>query len=935
MKKLLSLLLLCCAFVAASAQDVTIPLDPAVRKGTLPNGLTYYLRYNNWPEKRANFYIAQKVGSMQEEENQRGLAHFLEHMCFNGTTNFPGDRLKKYLETIGVKFGENLNAYTSFDETVYNIDNVNVEIKGALDSCLLILHDWSHDLLLEGNEIDKERGVINEEWRMRSSAMMRMYNVGLPQLYPGSKYGVRLPIGLMDIVMNFPYDDLRAYYKKWYRPDLQALVIVGDFDLDQMEQKIQQTFADIKPAAADAAERIYFPVPDNQEPIVTVLKDKEQVQTMAFLMWKTEAMPREMKSNLQYYIVNYAQGAMASMFRDRIREILQKENAPFLNASFGKDSYLVSSTKDAYTGTVICQDNQYKEAIQALYREILRVKRHGFTASEFERFKTEFLSQLESSYLHRDKVSSKSYVNEYVELFLNNEPAPGIEWEYNTMNKVVPQVPVELVNQIAAQMPDSNFVIAMFMPDKDGVVYPTKDELLSIVKEVESEQIDAYVEEVDNSPLIPEMPAPGTVKSIKDDIFGARLVTLSNGIKVHVKQTDFSPNQISMRASSWGGTSLYSNDEYLQSSNTNVVSVGGWGNYSATNLKKRLAGIQAGVGPSVGDRAEGLNGSCVKKDFETMLQLTYLAFTAPRKDQEAFNSVIQRSKASLENAELDPKTALQDTIAKVLYNNNVRAMREKPEDLDKLDYDRILEIYKERFADAGDFEFYIVGDCNADSIAPLLAKYLGALPNLKSKEKAKVIDRRLAKGEIKNVFEKHQETPNSIVMFLYHAPMKENLRNELIVSMLEQAMEMVYTETVREDEGGAYGTPVSANIADYPEEIALFQVQLPTAPEKRERMTQVIYKGIDDMVQNGPSAENLQKIKEYMLRSHAESLKRNNYWMNALINKTRYNMDSVTGYETLVSSITAADIQKMAKKIFRSGNRIEVGMTSPLSDVSK
>ena len=290
----------------------------------------------------------------------------------------------------------------------------------------------------------------------------------------------------------------------------------------------------------------------------------------------------------------------------------------------------------------------------------------------------------------------------------------------DVMNKVVPQIPVDVVNQIIAQMPDSNFVMAMFMPDKEGIVYPTKDELLSILKEVESEQIDAYVEEVDNSPLIPEMPAPGTVKSIKDDIFGARLVTLSNGIKVHVKQTDFSPNQISMRASSWGGTSLYSNDEYLQSSNTNVVSVGGWGNYSATNLKKRLAGIQAGVGPSVGDRAEGLNGSCVKKDFETMLQLTYLAFTAPRKDQEAFNSVIQRSKASLENAELDPKTALQDTIAKVLYNNNVRAMREKPEDLDKLDYDRILEIYKERFADAGDFEFYIVGDCNADSIAPLL-----------------------------------------------------------------------------------------------------------------------------------------------------------------------------------------------------------------------
>jgi len=933
MKKLLSLLILCCAVLTATAQqDIPVPLDPAVRKGVLPNGLTYYLRYNNWPEKRANFYIAQKVGSMQEEENQRGLAHFLEHMCFNGTTNFPGDRLKKYLETIGVKFGENLNAYTSFDETVYNIDNVNVETPGALDSCLLILHDWSHDLLLESTEIDKERGVINEEWRMRSSAMMRMYNDGLPQLYPGSKYGERLPIGLMDIVMNFPYDDLRAYYRKWYRPDLQALVIVGDFDLDQMEQKIRQVFADIQPAPADAAERVWFPVPDNADPIVTVLKDKEQEQTIAYLMWKAESYPRELKSNLQYYIYGFAKGAMASMFHDRVREILQKENAPFLGASFGRGKFLVADTKDAYNGVAVCKENQYKEGIQALYREILRAKRHGFTASEFERFKAEFLSQMESSYLHRDKVQSKSYVNEYVQLFLHNEPSPGIEWEYDVMNKVVPQVPVEMVNQIIAQMPDSNFVIAMFMPDKEGIVYPTKDELLGIVKEVESEQIDAYVEEVNNDPLIAEMPKPGKVKSIRPDIFGARLITLGNGIKVHVLQTDYSPNQIAMRASSWGGTSLYSNDEYLQSSNTNVVSIGGWGNYSATDLKKRLAGIQAGAGPSIGDRTEGLSGSCVKKDLETMLQLTYLCFTAPRKDQQAFNSVIQRSKAQLENAELDPQTALQDTIAKVLYNNNVRAIREKPEDLDRIDYDRLLAIYKERFADAGDFEFFIVGDCNADTIAPLLAQYLGALPNLKSKEKYKVIDRRLAKGEIKNVFEKHQETPNSVVTFLYHAPLKDNLRNELTLSMLDQAMEMVYTETVREDEGGAYGVPVHASISDYPEEIAMFQVQLPTAPEKRKRMTTVIYKGIDDMVENGPSAENLQKIKEYMLRSHTEALKSNNYWMQALINKTRYQMDTVTDYEKLVNAITASDIRALARQIFRSGNRIEVGMTSPLNE---
>ncbi len=445
--------------LAASAQDATIPMDPAVRKGTLPNGLTYYLRHNEWPEKRAFFYIAQKVGSIQEDENQRGLAHFLEHMCFNGTTHFPGDRLKKYLESIGVKFGENLNAYTSFDETVYNIDNVNVETAGALDSCLLILHDWSHDLLLEGKEIDKERGVINEEWRSRSSAMMRMYEKALPVMYPDSKYGNRLPIGTMDIVMNFPHDDLRSYYRKWYRPDLQAIVIVGDINVDEMEQKIKTVFADIQPPAPDAAKFEYYPVPDNATPIVSINKDKEQRSNSISLMWKTEAFPREMKNSPAYFIFSITANAMAGMFSERIRDILQKENAPFLGASFGYGDFFVSKTKEAYSASVTCEDNKYEEGVKALYREILRVKRYGYTAAEYERYKARVLSSLESSYLHRDKVESDNYVNECVRHFLDNEPMAGIEWEYNTMNQLIPATTVDMVNRFVQQKPDDNFVV--------------------------------------------------------------------------------------------------------------------------------------------------------------------------------------------------------------------------------------------------------------------------------------------------------------------------------------------------------------------------------------------------------------------------------------------------------------------------------------------
>lgn len=929
-KLLLTLVMLFSMMTHVAAQNMTLPMDTAVRKGTLPNGLTYYLRHNEWPEKRAFFYIAQKVGSIQEEDNQRGLAHFLEHMCFNGTTNFPGDRLKTYLQSIGVKFGENLNAYTSFDETVYNIDNVNVEIAGAIDSCLLILHDWSHDLLLEDKEIDKERGVINEEWRMRSSAMMRMYEKALPEIYPDSKYGLRLPIGTMDIVMNFPYEALRSYYRKWYRPDLQAIVIVGDINVDEMEQKIQKVFADIQPASADAAPFEYYPVPDNAEPIVSINKDKEQHTNNVLFMWKTKAFPREMKNTTNYLVTDLVANAMSSMFSERISDILQKENAPFLNAGFGYEDFFVSKTKAAYSGSVVCEDNKYETGIKALYREILRAKKYGFTAAEYERFKSELLSQFESIYLHRDKVQSRNFVNECVRNFLENEPMTGIEWTYNTMKQIVPNTNVNMVNQLIQRMPSNNLVIALFAADKGDNVLPTKEEILRWMAEVEAEDIEPLKEEANNAPLIEKMPKPGKVKKIEKDMYDAKLITLKNGIKVHVKKTDFSPNQISMYAHSWGGKSLYGLDEYDQTSNIGWVSVGGWGNFSTTELSKRLAGIQANVSTGVGTESETVSGSCVKKDLETMLQLTYLHFTAPRKDIEAYNSAIQRTKGQMKNQELVPNTALKDTIAKVVYNNNIRAMRTKPEDLDRINYDRIIELYKERFADADDFEFFIVGDCDADTIAPLLAKYLGALPTKKGSETYKTIDLKMADGKLKNVFEKQMETPNAVVLFLYHAPVEMNLRNRVMVGMLDQLMDMLYTETVREDEGGAYGVPVSAGLSRYPQQEATVQIQLPTAPEKRERMTEIVYQGVEDMVNNGPKEEDLQKVKEYLLRSHEESLKKNSYWMNQMASYVLYGEENVAPYIETVNSITAADIQELARRIFKSGNCIEVGMTSPV-----
>ena len=928
MRKIASVLVLLFSVVTAFAQS--LPLDPAVRYGTLPNGLTYYLRYNNWPEQRADFYIAQRVGSIQEEDNQRGLAHFLEHMCFNGTTHFPGDRIKTYLEEIGVRFGENLNAYTSFDETVYNINNVNVKIEGAIDTCLLILHDWSHDLLLEGEEIDKERGVINEEWRARTSAMMRMYETALPELYPGSRYGHRLPIGTMDIVMNFPYEALRSYYRKWYRPDLQAIIIVGDIDVDAIESKLKDVFADIAPAPADAAKFERYPVPDNSDPIVTINKDKEYPPNNISLYWKVDPFPRE--NNTEYMVFSFLTDAMSSMFAERRDDIVQKPDVPFISMDFGYNTYFISKTKEAFQASVMCRENQYKEGLQAFYREVLRAKRFGFTTAEFERFKADYLSRLERAYLHRDKVQSSDYVHEYVRHFIDHEPSPGIEVEYALMNQIVPSTTVEMVNQLFALIPDSNFVVAMFGADKPENHLPTKQELLDWLAEVEKEDIQPLEDTTSNQPLISSMPVPGTVKKIKDEIYDAKLIVLSNDVKVHVKQTDFSPNQISFFAQSFGGNSLYSDDEYLQTSNVGGVKVGGLGNFSATDLNKILAGKQASANAFVGIFAEGIQGSCVKKDFETLLQLVYLTFTAPRKDQEAFDALINRTKETLRNQEMQPTIALVDTVAKVIYNSHPRAVRIRPADLDSLDYDRLIQIYRERFADGDDFEFFIVGDCNADSIAPLLAKYLGALPTLPGKENFKIITLRDPKGEIYNVFEKEQETPRAIVNFSYHTKMKPTLRNGLIIDMIQQLMDMLYTETVREDEGGAYGVPVRGSIVRYPEDEAAITISLTTAPEKRAKMTEIIYQGIDQFVENGPNPENVQKVKEYMLRRHAEQLKNNGYWMNRMVEHAMWGDEVVKPFEKTLNSITPADIQKVAKAIFRSGNHCEVGMTTPIKE---
>ena len=930
-KRLFTVLLVLGSAVMASAQQQMppIPTDPNVRIGKLENGLTYYIRHNELPKDRADFYIAQKVGSILEEENQRGLAHFLEHMCFNGTTNFPGKGIINWLESIGVKFGENLNAYTSVEETVYNIDNVPVIRDGIVDSCLLILHDWANDLTLAEAEIDNERGVIHEEWRTGQGAMMRMYEQTLPKVFEGSKYGHRLPIGTIEVIDNFPYQALRDYYEKWYRPDQQGIIVVGDIDVDKVEAKIKELFSPIE-MPANAAERKYEPVPDNKEPIITIAKDKEQPSTMIYIWHKHPATPNEAKGNLGYLVQNYLFSMIESMLNARLEELRQSANPPFIAAAAQEGDFLLAKTTQAFAGLAISKEDGIPTAISALVREIERARKFGFTASEYARAKADYLRLLESAYNERENKENEEYVQEYVDNFLDNEPIPGIEAEYAIMNQLVPNIPVEAINSILPQLiKNENIVINVFGPDKEGMVYPTEAEILDILNKTKAEEITAYVDKVSDEPLMKEAPKAGKIVKTEAGPFGSTALTLSNGVRVVVKNTDFKADEIRMRAFSPGGTSVFGTKEVLQLKMLNsVAGLGGLGNFSNVDLEKVLAGKKVSISATISGLSESLGGSCSPKDFETLMQLVYLSFTAPRMDDAAFESFKQRTKASLANQEANPMTALTDTLQKELYGNHPMAGRIKAEMVDQINYNRIMEMYKDRFQEAGDFTFLFVGNINLEEAKPLIETYLGGLPTINRKENFKDIEMDIQKGAHKNVFEKQMETPKATVISIITGNCEYNLKNILMMSILSQTMDMVYTETIREKEGASYGVRAIGELSKYPKDEALLQIIFDTDPAKREKMEQIVMTELQKVTQEGPRPEHLAKVKEFMLNKHLENEKENSYWVSQLTQYYWYNIDMDSNYEKLVNEITVEDVKKFAKALLNQGNIIEVTMTS-------
>ena len=928
MKKLTLTLIAMLALSATmfAQQAMPVPFDPNVRRGKLENGLTYYIRHNEKPAQRANFYIAQKVGSILENDDQQGLAHFLEHMAFNGTKNFPGKGLLNYMEHNGVKFGENVNAWTSIEQTVYMLTNVPTTNMNLVDSCILILHDWSSFISLEGEEIDKERGVILEEMRQGQGAQMRIYEKMLPEIYPNSPYGHRLPIGTKEVVSGFKHDALRAYYHKWYRPDLQGIIIIGDVDVNEVENHLKSIFEDI-PAPINPAERTRFQVADNAEPIVSICTDPEETNYNISLYYKHDIVPFEERGDVQYWLKGYIDQLVSTMYNNRMEELTQKANPPFIFGYGYYGTFFVSDTKDAWTGLAYAKDKDgIDEALTAIVAENKRMQQYGFTASEFERAKADLMKQIENQYDERDKQETSRYLYPILNHFLTNEPLLGIENEYMLLGQIMPMLPVEAINQYAKELiREDNIVITLTAPEKEGEVLPTKEELLALFNKAKEIEVEPYKETVSNEPLIATLPVKGAIESKKhDDTFDATILTLKNGVKVIYKPTNFKDDEILMSAYSFGGYSVMDqSDPYTLQQLNELAGLGGLGNFSAIDLPKVLAGKKVHVSGNVNTFTENVSGSCSVKDLETMMQLIYLSFGTPRSDEEAYQSFITRTKAMLANIESNPDVAFSDNLIFALFDNHPLRKRMKAEDYDKVDYAKALKLYADRFKDANNFVFTFVGNIDPETFEPLVEQYIGALKTKKNDETWTANVPAITDKDVTSHYTKAMENPKVTCYMVYNGDMEFNRKNQLTMQVLSDVMDIVYTEKIREDEGGTYGVGVNASLNNRPKESFMFLIGFNTNKEMYEKLMGIAKAELQNMANQGPRPEDLKKVKEFLIKKHAEDLESNRYWMNCIQTQDSDGYNPMANYNEIINGITSSDVANMAKAVL-NGYKKEV-----------
>lgn len=914
------------ANATATLNHETFPIDTAIRHGVLPNGLTYYIMHNEEPRNRAEFHIAQKVGSILEEENQRGLAHFLEHMAFNGSEHFPGKSMLEYLQNNGMRFGYDINAYTGFDETVYRVSNVPTTREALLDSTLLVLYDWACGISLLDEEIDKERGVIQEEWRSRSDATWRMYEAVVPEIFRGSRYANRMPIGTMDVVMNFKYDELRDYYHRWYRPDQQGIIIVGDFYARRMEQKVIDLFGKIK-MPKDAPERQYFPVPDHKGIDYALYADPEASMTLAYLFFQHPVVPREKKNTPAQLRRDLLNILSTTMLYARFNEIAQKPDAPF-NYAVGQDGpFFIASTKDAYTLIAMAKEGKTLETFRALLTEAQRLNLHGFTTSELDRAKADVKAQIENTYAERNNRKSQAIAESIISTFTKGGYMPGIEIETQVALQMLPTITAQEVSEfIEGAISHDNVSLIISGKENDSIPYPTREEIVETFNTIMSQDVPAYVDKVVNRPLISQIAAPGKIISeAHDDGLGITVWKLSNGATVYLKPTDFKNDEINMSAISIGGTWAYDGqaDTEIRLMD-DVVANSTLGGFTRTELDKQLAGKSVSVSFGLGSATESLSGSSVKKDLETMFQLSYLMFTDVDKDQQAFDALKSRLKSQISLYENNPSYIFRDSVYSTLYNHNPLFSNITVADVDRLNYDKCLSLYRQRVANAGDFTFSFVGSFSIDSIRPLVEKYIASLPDNNTRE-AMSYTVSCTDGNISNFYERKMLSPKTSVFANFSGDMKYSLRGDMMMSVLGDIMTIRYTNSLREEEGGTYGAGVSAYLSWDNGEWAV-SYQFSTNDKQRDKLIEIANRELADVVENGAEDAEFAKVKEAAIKQYEINLRNNAYWISVLNDKATGH-DSYTGFSDMLNGLTLDDFNKFVKQLDLSQNHITVVMT--------
>lgn len=895
-----------------------IPVDPNLKIGTLSNGMKYYIRKNEEPKNRAELRLVVKAGSILEDEKQLGLAHFTEHMAFNGTKNFKKQELVDFLEKSGVNFGADLNAYTSFDETVYELqlptDSPMIFKKG-----FQILEDWAHNVSFENEEIDKERGVVIEEWRMGRGADARLRDKYFPVLLKGSRYAERMPIGTKENLETFKYETLRQFYKDWYRPDLQAVIAVGDFDVAEVEALVKKHFGSISKPVNPRPRKKYL-IPTQKETSVSILTDVEQQYNMLQVFYKQPAIP-EPQTDLEYRSM-LVRKIFNDMIGQRLQELVQKGDAPFVFAysSYGK----LISNKDAFILMAITQDaGKLNEALDVLLRENERINKFGFTKGELDRTKAATLAQIENTWNERNKTRSASHTGEYIRNFLNNEPIPGIEYEYGLYKKYLPEITLKEMNTLINQwIKPTDRAVVILSPESQKANLPTETEVLASLKK-KHPNLAAYEDKTVDEPLLAKIPEAGKVMNqTSNDKVGATILELSNGAKVILKPTDFKNDEILISAISKGGNSLYSDADYLSAINSSIAVVyGGVGNFDMMSLQKAMAGKNVYVGPSISNYTEGLNGQSSPKDIETAMQLIHLYFTQPRKDATAAKVIMQQLSASLANKDKNPSSVFMDTVSYVMGNYHPRRKPFTLETLKQIDIDKAYDIYKQRFANAGDFIFTFVGSFKNEDIIPLVEKYIGSLPSIQEKENWKDVGIRYPTGQISRTVKKGQENKASVRLYFTGNTTYSDLE-DIQLDQLSKVLSIRLREVLREDQGGVYGVGVNGSISRIPYTQFSVSISFSCAPENVEKLTSLVMEEVNSLKSQGASQTNIDKVIAEDIRSLETQLKQNSYWQYNLEQKFLYgeNPEIVLENMSNLKKLTVARTKELANKYLSTEN---------------